>query len=57
MLTRENDDGDETAASREARIGEDVEDAEAHLRVAAIGRGWLGTSAMARGGGARVPAS
>ena len=45
------------AASREARLGEDVEDAEAHLRVVAIGRGRLGTSAMARGGGARVPSS
>ena len=42
------DEGEETAASRDAWLGEAVEDVEAHVPARAIGRGWLGTPAMAR---------
>ena len=56
VLMREIDYGDEVAAYQDARLGEADEHDDAHLSPMAIGRGRLGTSAMARGGGARVSA-
>ena len=48
---RQNGDDDETAASREALLGEDVEDDGAHLLATAIWKWRPGTPAMERGGG------